>query len=151
MLRTMIFLTVLGALGCAPSTPAALCGNGEVDPGELCDDGNLTDLDSCTNACLLAVCGDGFLQPGEGCDDGNSDDGDACLTSCVLASCGDGGNLASPGMSDTGDAGAGDAGTEDVGSDAGPDADVVVPPPEMSRLWTRYAHCMRRVANWHNP
>jgi cysteine-rich repeat protein len=28
-----------------------VCGNGTVDPGEACDDGNLVDDDECTNAC----------------------------------------------------------------------------------------------------
>ena len=27
------------------------CGNGEVEPGETCDDGNVDDVDACTNAC----------------------------------------------------------------------------------------------------
>ncbi len=32
----------------------AACGNGRVDPGEECDDGNTTDGDSCSNACIFA-------------------------------------------------------------------------------------------------
>ncbi|USN54875.1 MAG: hypothetical protein H6765_10570 [Candidatus Peribacteria bacterium] len=27
------------------------CGNGEVDPGEECDDGNMEQFDGCTNSC----------------------------------------------------------------------------------------------------
>jgi cysteine-rich repeat protein len=32
--------------------PINLCGNGKVDPGEACDDGNMADDDFCTSLCL---------------------------------------------------------------------------------------------------
>src|SRR5262245_56142473 len=36
------------------STGAELqCGNGDVDPGEGCDDGNLDNSDACLNSCVL--------------------------------------------------------------------------------------------------
>ena len=46
-------LFVSSIAGCKGGGCAALryCGNGTVDPGELCDDGNNDDTDSCTNAC----------------------------------------------------------------------------------------------------
>ena len=31
----------------------SLCGNGDLDPGEQCDDGNTINTDACTNACTL--------------------------------------------------------------------------------------------------
>ena len=37
----------------------AACGNGAVDPGELCDDANAIDEDGCRRDCTLAFCGDG--------------------------------------------------------------------------------------------
>jgi cysteine-rich repeat protein len=37
------------------------CGNGVVDPGEECDDGNDDDNDACTSQCLLPRCGDGSV------------------------------------------------------------------------------------------
>ncbi|MEZ4337196.1 MAG: C-type lectin domain-containing protein [Sandaracinaceae bacterium] len=51
---------------------------------EECDDANLSNVDTCTNACLDAACGDGYLQPlgangatgggdDEECDDANID------------------------------------------------------------------------------
>ncbi len=43
------------------------CGDGVVDAGEVCDDGNADDLDGCTAACAPASCGDGLrdeLVPG---------------------------------------------------------------------------------------
>jgi len=38
--------------GCAP----LVCGNGVRELGEACDDGNVDDADSCTNACTRGVC-----------------------------------------------------------------------------------------------
>ncbi len=35
-------------------TVAALCGNGDLDPGEECDDGNEQDGDECSSSCLVA-------------------------------------------------------------------------------------------------
>jgi cysteine-rich repeat protein len=69
------------------------CGNGQVDPGEECDDGNDnsdTRRDACRTDCRRAYCGDAVTDTGEGCDDGNDVDTDACRNTCVLASCGDG-------------------------------------------------------------
>lgn len=62
------------------------CGNGTLDPGEACDDGNTANDDACTNACMLPACGDGIVQPeaGEVCDDGNSVPGDGCTVNCKL-------------------------------------------------------------------
>ena len=59
-----------------------LCGNGVVDDGEQCDDGNLLDSDACI-ACAHAACGDGFLHAGiEACDDGNLLANDGCSPAC---------------------------------------------------------------------
>ena len=68
-----------------------LCGNAQLDEGEACDDGNLSNSDKCLASCKLQSCGDGFIHVGfEQCDDGNSDDADSCLGSCRSARCGDG-------------------------------------------------------------
>lgn len=65
----------------------ALCGNGAVDIGEECDDGNLDDTDECLGSCTLAYCGDGAVLRGvEQCDDGNLEASDGCSESCRLAS-----------------------------------------------------------------
>ncbi len=66
------------------------CGDGIVQPGEECDDGDAVDTNNCTNACRLPVCGDSLQQPWEQCDDGNVVDGDACSNECKLPACGDG-------------------------------------------------------------
>ena len=59
--------------GCSPSCQVEppTCGNGALDPGEPCDDGNISNEDSCLRGCSLAVCGDGFVRTGdEECDFG---------------------------------------------------------------------------------
>ncbi|MFV8751372.1 DUF4215 domain-containing protein [Nannocystaceae bacterium ST9] len=70
--------------------PNPTCGDGNVDAGEECDDGNDVDDDECTNACTTAACGDSIVQAGETCDDGNVVDGDGCSSLCVSEDCGDG-------------------------------------------------------------
>ena len=70
----------------------AQCGNGIIESGEVCDDGNNVDGDGCSFNCLSSeVCPDGIINQvtGEECDDGNSDNHDACLNTCELAACGD--------------------------------------------------------------
>jgi cysteine-rich repeat protein len=58
---------------------------------EACDDGNVSDWDSCTSQCKKAQCGDGIVRVGfEECDDGNDVESDGCLSTCLKASCGDG-------------------------------------------------------------
>ncbi len=56
------------------------CGDGKLDEGEDCDDGNTTDGDGCSSICLnegstkktsiIAVCGNGKIEQGEDCDEG---------------------------------------------------------------------------------
>ena len=65
------------------------CGNGVVEGGEECDDGNQVNTDACTNACLNKRCGDGYVQSGEQCDDGNQNQNDACKNNCTNNVCGD--------------------------------------------------------------
>ncbi|MFN3181915.1 MAG: DUF4215 domain-containing protein [Nannocystaceae bacterium] len=91
------------------STPSE-CGNGLVEPGEDCDDGETNGVAGSTDCladCSLTTCGDGFLgrPESEECDQGeeNADDA-ACTSSCTAAFCGDG--LIGPGEScDDGEAG----------------------------------------------
>jgi large repetitive protein len=67
--------------------PSSFCGDGFVDFGEECDDGNFDDSDACSNQCtvnFLTFCGDGFVDFGEECDDGNFDDSDACSNQCTV-------------------------------------------------------------------
>jgi cysteine-rich repeat protein len=65
----------------------------------LSDDGNLNNLDGCSEYCTIekgwhcdistpsscyAVCGNGILSITEQCDDGNQNNGDGCNTACQL-------------------------------------------------------------------
>lgn len=76
------------------------CGNGKLDAGEACDDGNKVGNDGCDEKCQQetdwacptpgqpcipsTVCGDGGLSRAEQCDDANTNDGDGCNSNCEL-------------------------------------------------------------------
>ncbi len=71
------------------------CGDGTVDAGEECDDGNTADNDGCSATCVIEACGDGVLQTDEECDDSNTVNGDGCDSTCqneagFTPTCGDG-------------------------------------------------------------
>ena len=78
--------------------PPPLCGDGHVDPGEECDDGeNDGGYEECHVGCLLgARCGDGIVQEeaGEECDrgsDNNTGGFEGCTPDCRYGPrCGDG-------------------------------------------------------------
>jgi cysteine-rich repeat protein len=77
---------------------SAGCGNGQVTPGEACDDGNGDGGDGCSGACTVEagwgctgqpstctpVCGDGLLRGLEPCDDGGVVPGDGCSDTCQV-------------------------------------------------------------------
>jgi fibro-slime domain-containing protein len=85
---------------CAPDAGPA-CGDGKVDPGEKCDDGNGSSGDGCAancdaiendwacptpgQPCVSTVkCGDGKITGGETCDDGAALPNDGCDASCKV-------------------------------------------------------------------
>ncbi|NJK31141.1 MAG: DUF4215 domain-containing protein [Deltaproteobacteria bacterium] len=79
-------------MACTSDCLENVCGDGEIGPGEACDDGNTDETDACLNACVAASCGDGHVYGArEECDEGplNSDT-TMCTASCKLATCGDG-------------------------------------------------------------
>jgi cysteine-rich repeat protein len=77
-------LTASALSNSAPPPPPTACGDGHVDTGEQCDDGNTNNSDGCTNACTT-ICGDDIkISPPEECDDGNVIDGDGCSSTCLV-------------------------------------------------------------------
>jgi cysteine-rich repeat protein len=89
-----------------PGSSGAVCGNGAVESGEQCDDGNTSTEAcaygqtsctvcgaSCTNvAGATSYCGNGSVAAanGEQCDDGNTTSGDGCSATCQTESTGGG-------------------------------------------------------------
>ncbi len=79
---------------------ASLCGDGNLDLAEECDDMNADNTDGCTDTCqtlrnwecanepsvCMNTCGDGLVDfaNGEECDDGNGAIGDRCTPTCLL-------------------------------------------------------------------
>jgi len=101
--------TILGsaiiqpAQDCAPATGCmnpslaacaaqAVCGNGVIEAGEQCDDGNTIACDGCSPTCQIEGCGNGVIECGEECDDGaaNGAPGDPCDATCHVVH---GGNM----------------------------------------------------------
>jgi cysteine-rich repeat protein len=78
------------SLDSCPDDCTPVCGDGEVQVGEPCDEGG--DTQKCDGDCTFAACGDGYHNraANEACDDGNQVETDACLNDCTEASCGDG-------------------------------------------------------------
>ena len=87
------FVLSIGIGGCKITVvDDGVCGDGFLDPGEECDDGNNISGDGCSAGCMVeTACGDGVLDVGEGCDDGNNRNGDGCSANCMVEGgrCGD--------------------------------------------------------------
>lgn len=80
------------------------CGNGILEAGELCDDGDATSGDGCDANCTPTGCGNGIATAGEACDDGNASPGDCCAPDCSLeppgSACDDGDACTAPDVCD---------------------------------------------------
>ena len=77
----------VAADACRTDCRPARCGDGALDTGEACDDGNRDDCDGCNRYCEVEAglgCGDGVAFPacGETCDDANGIVGDGCSPDC---------------------------------------------------------------------
>src|ERR1043166_3853095 len=125
LLHTMVCSNSQGSLRCPPEGTCTQaqdackpddCGNGRLDPGEACDDGNaiagdgcsahcqskevcgnnITDTavgeqcdggSNCSSDCRFTTCGNMLLDQGEECDTGKDTRG--CNANCTFPSCGD--------------------------------------------------------------
>ena len=85
--------------GTPPPPPGYFCGDGVIQKGEECDDGNNRDYDGCSNICKREQyeCGNGIVESGNGeqCDNGalNGTPESLCDAQCRLKrppQCGDG-------------------------------------------------------------
>lgn len=88
-----------------PPDPVSVCGNEELEPGELCEDGNTEDGDGCSADCLAqdpdfdcsepgepcrntVICGNGVIEGDEACDDANEANDDGCSAACDVVEAG---------------------------------------------------------------
>ncbi len=63
------------------------CGNGFIEEGEDCDDGNMSALDGCSADCKTepaGTCGNNVIESKEQCDDGGTGNGDGCSSTCLI-------------------------------------------------------------------
>jgi len=89
--------------GCGADAPASIvCGDGILQAGEQCDDGNAVPGDGCSGVCTIEpgylcptagllcintvtqICGDGIIEADEACDDSNARNGDGCSATCSV-------------------------------------------------------------------
>ena len=115
LLKTMALAAGVAAMTCTDGPDSMLCGDGIVQAGEECDDGDGADIaigDYCTIDCsvLLDYCGNGRIEEGEECDDGNVSFLDGCSGDCRTEfTCGNGelepGEECDDGNDDNSDAG----------------------------------------------
>ena len=98
---------LLAVAGCGTPDPMMMteprCGDGMIDEGETCDDGDAESADGCNafcrvesgwecdgespTTCTMARCGDGRVQTGEACDPGMMTA--TCDDDCTAPECGD--------------------------------------------------------------
>jgi fibro-slime domain-containing protein len=87
---------------CSDVLTGGYCGDGIIEAGEACDDGNSVPGDGCSGICQIepgytcptaglpciytvpVKCGDGIIEGNEACDDGNVADGDGCSSMCQV-------------------------------------------------------------------
>ncbi|MFH2005676.1 MAG: DUF4215 domain-containing protein [bacterium] len=97
-LLSVLLVTCALIAGCSDDDGGTgpVCGNGTIELGEQCDDGNTANGDGCSSTCQNEggpECGNGTLEPGEQCDEGNTSTGDGCSSTCANEPdpfCGDG-------------------------------------------------------------
>ena len=86
---------------CSSTGCAARCGDGIIEPGEACDDGDVISGDGCSSTCQVetgyscsgapstctVVCGNGIITAPETCDDGGTTSGNGICSSWAVTRC----------------------------------------------------------------
>jgi hypothetical protein len=83
---------------CLEGCRASFCGDGVVNPGEVCDNGVANSdavADACRTTCQPAACGDGVVDSGEACDEISS----TCVNCAISAGIGGAGGVGAGGVS----------------------------------------------------
>lgn len=97
----VVIFSLVGSAGLIGCSEGSVCGDGVVESGEMCDDGNTANSDGCSAECTqeagwscndtgcTTICGDGYVRGLEVCDPGDSP---YCSSDCssLTGSCGDG-------------------------------------------------------------
>lgn len=92
ILTVLLALVMIGgALNSSVPSQAAdlVCGDGDKEEPEECDDGNLQSGDGCSSTCSIELCGNLSIDLNEQCDDGNLQSNDGCNRYCQIEFCGD--------------------------------------------------------------
>lgn len=92
ILTMLLALAMVGGAlhSSVPSQAADLvCGDGDKEEPEECDDGNLQSGDGCSSTCSIELCGNLSIDVNEQCDDGNLQSNDGCNRYCQIEFCGD--------------------------------------------------------------
>jgi len=92
ILTVLLALVMVGGAlhSSIPSQAADLvCGDGDKEDPEECDDGNLQSGDGCSSTCSIELCGNLSIDLNEQCDDGNLQSNDGCNRYCQIEFCGD--------------------------------------------------------------
>jgi cysteine-rich repeat protein len=83
-MKQLAWLIGVFAAACGTVPSKIECGDGMLEPGEQCDDGNVASGDGCSATCTVeATCGNNVVEPGEQCDDGNTIANDGCSPTCA--------------------------------------------------------------------
>ncbi len=92
----LVYIALQACTFDSSGTKAGICGNGMIERGEGCDDGNTLAGDGCSETCQVEpgwfcnpetrictpICGDGRVTGTETCDDQNTTSGDGCSNTC---------------------------------------------------------------------
>lgn len=85
----LVYCTFINVFEPCTGQSCAVCGNGKVELGEVCDNGaansdTASGVNACTTQCRRPRCGDGIKQDNEECDSGSSTGDSICSAACTI-------------------------------------------------------------------